>query len=154
MTMSYEEAKATVTRAQYTYVSWYVDILIYTVVLNLFVEYGEAIQIDSFTISLLTAILLKALLALIGRFEHRVHHYFEQKEGTFWKILSWVVIISILFLSKFLILEIVNLVFGDRVELGHFIEVVVLIISMIVARALADWIYKRLGTGEKAEQDV
>ena len=154
MTLSYEEAKATLTRAQYTYVSWYVDILIYTVVLNLFVEYVEAIQIDSFTISLLTAILLKALLALIGGFEHRVHHYFEQKEGTFWKILGLVAIFSILFLSKFLILEIVDLVFGDRVELGHFIEVVVLIISMIVARALADWIYKRLGTGEEAEQDV
>ena len=115
MTLSYEEAKATLTRAQYTYVSWYVDILIYTVVLNLFVEYVEAIQIDSFTISLLTAILLKALLALIGGFD---------------------------------------VVFGDRVDLGHFIEIVVLIISMIVARALADWIYKRLGTGEEAEQDV
>ena len=154
MTMSTEVAKVTITRAQQTYVDWYVDILVYTVVLNLFVEYVEAIQIDSFTISLLTAILLKALLALIGGFEHRVHHYFEQKEGTFWKILGLVVLFSILFLSKFLILEIVDLVFGDRVELGHFIEVVALIISMIVARALADWIYKRLGTGEKAEQDV
>ena len=154
MTTSTEVAKVTITRAQQTYVDWYVDILVYTVVLNLFVEYVEAIQIDSFTISLLTAILLKALLAIVGRFEHRVHHYFEQKEGTFWKILGLVAIFSILFLSKFLILEIVDLVFGDRVELGHFIEVVALIISMIVARALADWIYKRLGTGEKAEEDV
>ena len=69
-------------------------------------------------------------------------------------ILGFVVIFSILFLSKFLILEIVNLVFGDRVELGHFVEVVVLIVSMILARAIADWIYKRLGTGEEAEQDL
>ena len=154
MTMSTEVAKVTITRAQQTYVDWYVDILVYTVVLNLFVEYVEAIQIDSFTISLLTAILLKALLAIIGGFERRVHHYFEQKEGTGWKVLGLVAIFSILFLSKFLILEIVDLVFGDRVELGHFIEVVVLIVSMIVARALADWIYKRLGTGEEAEQGL
>ena len=154
MTMPAEVAKVTITRAQYTYVTWYVDILIYTVVLNLFAEYVEAIWIESFTISLLTAILLKALLALIGRFEQRVHHYFAQKEGTGWKVLGLVTIFSILFLSKFLILEIVDLVFGDRVELGHFIEVVVLIISMIVARALADWIYKRLGTGEEAEQGL
>ena len=154
MTMPTEVAKVTITRAQYTYVTWYVDILIYTVVLNLFEEYVEAIWIESFTISLLTAILLKALLAIIAGFEHRVHHYFEQKEGTVWKILGLVAIFSILFLSKFLILELVDLVFGDRVELGHFIEIVALIISMILARALADWIYKRLGTGEEAELDV
>ena len=154
MTMPAEVAKVTITRARYTYITWYVDILVYTVVLNLFEEYVEAIWIESFTISLLTAILLKALLAIIAGFEHRVRHYFEQKEGTGWKVLGLVAIFSILFLSKFLILEIVDLVFGDRVELGHFIEVVVLIISMIVARALADWIYKRLGTGEEAEQDL
>ena len=154
MTITTEVARVTITRAQKTYVSWYADILIYTVVLNLFEEYSEAIRIESFTISLLTAILLKALLALVGRFEHRVHHYFEQKEGTFWKVLGFVVIFSILFLSKFLILEIVNLVFGDRVELGHFVEVVVLIVSMIIARAIADWIYRRLGTGDKAEQGL
>lgn len=152
MDLSTKVAKVTITRAQFIYVTWYVDILIYTVVLNLFAEYVEAIWIESFTISLLTAILLKALLALIGRFEQRVHHYFEHKEGTGWKVLGLVAIFSILFFSKFLILEIVDLVFGDQVELGHFIEVVVLIISMIVARVLADWIFKRLGTGEKAEQ--
>ena len=154
MTMPAEVAKVTITRAQFTYVTWYVDILIYTVVLNLFEEYVEAIWIESFTISLLTAILLKALLVIIAGFEHRVRHYFAQKEGTGWKVLGVVVTISILFLSKFLILYLVDLVFGDRVELGHFIEIVALIISMIVARALADWIYKRLGTGEEAELDV
>ena len=119
-----EVSHVTITRAQKTYVSWYADILIYTVVLNLFVEYVDKVQIDSFTISILTAILLKAMLTLVGRFEHRVHHYFEQKEGTGWKVVGFVVIFSILFLSKLLILEIVNLVFGDRVELGHFVEVV------------------------------
>ena len=64
------------------------------------------------------------------------------------------VIFLILFLSKFLILEIVNLVFGDRVELGHFVELVVLIVTMIVARAIADWIYRRLGSHAEAEQDL
>ena len=87
MTLSYEEAKATLTRAQYTYFTWYVDILIYTAVLNLFDEYVAAIRIESFTISLLTAILLKVLLVLFVGLEQRAHHYFEQKEGTGWKIL-------------------------------------------------------------------
>ena len=128
--------------------------MIYTVVLNLFVEYAEAIRIDSFTISILTAILLKTMLMIVGRFEHRVQHYFERKEGTLFRILGYVVIFLILFLSKFLILEVVNLVFGDRVELGHFVQLVVLIVTMIVARQIAEWIYRRLGTGTAAERQV
>lgn len=148
MARAAETRTVTVTRAQEIYTSWATDLLIYVVVLNLFVEYVEAVVIDSFTISIFTALLLKIILELVGRFEHRVHHFFEKREGSIFKILGPVVMFSILFLSKFLILEAVDIVFGEHVELGHFIEVVALIISMLLARALAVWIYKRLGVDE------
>ena len=94
------------------------------------------------------------MLVIVERFEHRVQHYFDRKEGMLFKIFGYVVIFLILFLSKFLILEVVNLVFGDRVELGHFVQLVVLIVTMIVARQIAEWIYRRLGTGNTAGQGV
>ena len=152
MTTSSDTRTVTITKAQEAYVSWYVDVLIYTVVLNLFVEYSEAVKIDSFTISILTALLLKLILVFLERIEGRVHHYFEQKAGTVWKVVGFVVTITILILGKLFILEAVNFVFGDRVELGHFVEVLVLILAMIVTRAIAVWFYKRLGTGDEAEQ--
>ena len=154
MTTSSETHAVTITSVQEAYVSWYVDVLIYTVVLNLFDEYVENVNIDSFTISILTALFLKLLLTFVERFEHRVKHYFDQKEGTGFKILGFVVIFSILFLSKLLILEIVNLVFGDAVELGHFVEVVALIITMIVTREFANWVYRRLGPAMKDESSA
>lgn len=141
-----EPRTLTITRAQKIYTSWFIDILIYVIILNLFVEYHVAVFIESFTISILTALLLKLMLVLIGRLEHRVHHYFEQKEGTIFRIIGPVVVISILVLGKLLILEVVDLVFGDRVELGHFVTVMFLILSMIIAQRLAVWGYKRLGT--------
>ena len=150
MTTSSDTRTVTITRAQEVYVSWYVDVLVYTIVLNLFVEYSEAVKIDSFTISVLTALLLKLILVLLERIEQRVHHYFEQKEGTAFKVLGFVITIAILILGKLFILEAVNFVFGDRVELGHFVEVLVLILTMIIARAVADWFYRRLGTGDEA----
>ncbi len=150
MTTSSDTRTVTITRAQEVYVSWYVDVLIYTIVLNLFVEYSEAVKIDSFTISVLTALLLKLILVFLERIENRVHHYFDQKEGTAFKVLGFVITIAILILGKLFILEAVNFVFGDRVELGHFVEVLVLILTMIIARAVADWFYRRLGTGDEA----
>ncbi len=139
-----------ITRSQERFASWMADVLVYTVVLNLFVEYFDAIIIDSFTISILTAVLLKALLDTVVGLEHRVSSYFRQREGTIFKILGLVSVFSILFLSKFFILEVVDLVFGDHVELGHFLEIVGLIIAMMLARAIMDRIYRSLGNTDAA----
>ena len=124
------------------------DVLVYIVVLNLFVEFVPAIVIESFWISILTAILLKLLLDALTGFEHRVAGYFRARDGAIYKALGLVSIFAILFLGKLLILEIVNIVFGDEVDLGHFVEIAALIISMIVVRGGMQWIYERLGDRE------
>jgi len=141
----------TITRKQEIFFSWMSDVLIYTVVLNLFVEYADAVVIDSFTISILTAVLLKILLDLVMRFEHTVHHFFVQKEGAFFKVLGTVSLFAILFLGKLLILEVVNLVFGDHVELGHFIEVVALVLALMITRRLFEVLFKKLGAPAATE---
>ena len=64
--------QVTITENQQRYMSWTSDVLVYIVVLNLFVEFVDAIVIDSFWISILTAVLLKALLDVVIRLEHRV----------------------------------------------------------------------------------
>jgi hypothetical protein len=135
----------TISRKQETFFSWSSDVLIYTVVLNLFVEYVDAVVIDSFTISILTAILLKVLLDVVMGFEHRVHGYFAGKEGAFFKVAGTISLFAILFLGKLLILEVVNFVFGDHVELGHFIEVVALVLALMITRRLFGVLFQSLG---------
>jgi hypothetical protein len=61
------------------------------------------------------------------------------------RILGPLSVFSILFFSKFLILEVVNFVFGDHVALGHFVEVAAIVITMIVATRVLRAIYVRLG---------
>jgi hypothetical protein len=141
------------TRAQMVFFSWAKDVLIYIVVLNLFVEYVDAIVIDSFTISIFTAILLKALLDLILRFEHRVAHFFQQRTGSLTKVLQVVSMWLILFISKFVILEVVDLVFGEHVELGGFITVVLLVLTMMIAREIVQRIYVSLGRSQPVAED-
>ena len=114
-----QTALQTTTRAQQRFAEWSIDILVYTVVLNLFVEHHRAIEIDSFTISIFTAVLLTALLDLIVGVEDRVSGYFKGKETTLFRVLGVVVTFLILFLSKFLILEVVDIVFGDDAGQRH-----------------------------------
>ena len=124
--------------------------MIYILVLNLFVEFNSKIVIDSFTISIFTAIVLKILLEIVFKFEHVVGEFFKARPG---KVSNFLRIISmwlILFLSKFLILEVIDLIFGEHVELGKFLDVIILVISLMVAREIFDRIYRALGEREPA----
>lgn len=141
-----QTAQVTITTRQRRLLSWSTDVLIYIVVLNLFVEFADAIIIESFWISILTAVLLVALLDIVGGIEHRVARFFGQKEGTPFRILGYVTAFLILFASKFIILEVVDFVFGDQVDLGHFLDVLVLIVAMIVTTSVVGKIFDALGT--------
>ena len=135
----------TITEKQQKYLSWTTDVLVYIIVLNLFVEFVDTIIIDSFWISILTAVLLKFLLDIVLSFEHHIDTFFEKFEGSFYKFLEISTKILILFTSKLIILEVVNFVFEEHVELGHFIEILALIIAMMATRAIMGKIYEKLG---------
>ena len=83
-------------------------------------------------------------MIIIG-FEHRLRAWFSQRDSAVWTIVGAATMLAILFFSKFVILEVIDLIFREHVELGHFIEVVALIITMMVARRFVGWIYHRLG---------
>jgi hypothetical protein len=131
-----------ITERQRRFSSYAIDVLIYIVVLNLFVEHADAIIIDSFTISIFTAIVLKIILDLILGFEHRVSGYFKEHNQP---VLGVLAVWLILFLSKFVILEVIDIVFGEHVELGGFLSVLALVITMMIARAVFQRIYESLG---------
>jgi hypothetical protein len=59
----------------------------------------------------------------------------------------------ILFISKFVILEVVDLVFGEHVELGGFITVVLLVLTMMIAREIVQRIYVSLGRSQPVAED-
>jgi hypothetical protein len=71
------------TLGQLLYVRYFVAVLVDLVVLNLFEEYWDAVVIESFTMSLLTALLLQLLLKITIKIEHRISVYFKSKSGVF-----------------------------------------------------------------------
>jgi len=132
------------TKTQMIFFSWTKDILIYVIVLNLFEEYNPLMIIDSFTLSIFTAILLKFLLDLILKLEHMVIDVFKAN-----KVLRIFFVWLILFGSKFLILEFVNIVFGEHVTLGKFWDVFFLALSLLLVRQAVQWIYQALGKSKQ-----
>lgn len=134
---------------QRLFMRYFTAILIDLVVLCLFDEYSDKVTVDTFTTSLLAAILLQILLKLTIAVEHRVAVFFKKRPGGFNKFLRYFFAWVVLFGSKFVILEAIALAFGDKVRFdGVFHGIVTLIIVVVVMLLVEELIvrlYRKLG---------
>jgi len=122
--------------------------LIDLAVLGLFDEYSSKVHVYDFTTMLLAAILLQALLQLTIVAEHRILHLFDGKTGVAWKGAKYFTAWLILFGSKFVILEALSFVFGDKVKfegvLHGLVWLIIVVVTMVVVEELVVRIYRRL----------
>jgi len=147
--------RLTITKWQLAYVGWTMTLLAYIVVLNLWVEFNDAVVIDSFIISIFTAAVLLLLLVVILGLEHRVKAWFDLREGIAYRIIGTASTLLILFLSKFVILEVIDIVFGEHVALGHFVDVLILVLLLIVAQKAMTAVWQALGDrGSAADTEI
>jgi len=113
-----------------------VDVFVYVVVLNLFVEYLPSVLSETFTLSLLTAVLLKGVLELVVLAKNKVKTRFREAASPLGKVGAALLLWLVMFDSKFLVLETVDLAFGSGVSLCGFYAVAALIVVLMVARGL------------------
>lgn len=111
-----------------------VDVFVYVTILNLAVEYLPAVITETFTQSLLTAVLLKVVLDVVVRVKSAIVARFRAADAPLGKVVAGVGLWLVLVGSKFVVLELVALVFGDRVRLGGFVPVTGLVLTLMVAR--------------------
>lgn len=134
---------------QHVFIGYTLAVLVDLTVLNFFDEYWEYVSISSFTISLLAAMLLQLLLVLTIKLEHKVALHYKKQEGTAPKVKRGVITYIILVVSKIVMLEAINIMFGDKVQFtGPFhglVAFVIVIIIIIISEFLVSRIYKRLG---------
>lgn len=133
---------------QRLFIRYFTAILIDLVVLNLFVEYSSYVVIDSFTTSLLAALMLQVLLKLTIAVEHRVAAYFKARQGGYAKFLRYFCAWLVLFGSKFVILEALAVAFGENVFFGGpfhgLVVLIVVIVVMLIAEEAIVRLYRRL----------
>lgn len=139
-----EIEQTVVSARQGRFVSWLLYVLIYLTVLNLFVEYWDRILIDSFTISVVTAALLAVLFKATLALEHRISGYFKARKGAGALVLRILAVWALLLGSKFVILDVVDIVFGEHVDLGGILPFIVLAVSLIAAELIVTRIHQSL----------
>lgn len=157
--MSEEIQQSTITetynRRQKTFNRYIVFILIDLTVLGFFNQYWEYVFIETFSIAFLTAVLLQFLMQAALQIEHFAAHFFETKMGitskAFRGVSAWVII----FISKLVILEAINLFFGESVvfsgPIHGVVAFIIVVLVMVIAEQSIGWIYRSLADKEKKE---
>ena len=118
-------------------------------VINLFDEYASSyFHISSFTASIVMAVILQILLVITIKIEHKIADFFKSKEGVINLIFRILVTWVLLFGSKIIMMKIVDLILGNKIEyygpyhgLGAF---VLIIIGMIIAENLLKKVFLSL----------
>lgn len=108
-----------------------VDVLVYLVVLGVFTQLFPEVISETFLLALLTAILLKIVLEGVLWVKKRVLSHIRGSETATARIVN---VLMLLPGSKFLVLELVALAFGDSVRLGGFFLVTLIIIVLMLSR--------------------
>lgn len=111
-----------------------IDVFVYVVVLNLAVEFFPKVMTETFALSLLTAVLLKLVLEVVVVIKDRVKKRFKEATTTGAKVAAGAMLWAVLVGSKFVVLELVALVFADSVQLGGFVSVTALILVLLASR--------------------
>jgi len=133
---------------QRLFLLFFVGTLIDLVVLCLFNEHSDKVYVESFTIALMAAIVLQALLKITIVCEHRVLALFKGKSGAAWTTLKFFCAWLILFGSKFVILEGLTFAFGHQVKfegvLHGIVWLIIVVVAMIIAEELTVRLYRKL----------
>ncbi len=112
-----------------------VDVFVYVVFLNIAIEYFPSVISETFTLSLLTALLLKLVLEVVVRIKDWLKARIKAASGLAGKIVGGLGLWAVLVASKFVVLELVALAFAGQVKLGGFFAVTGLILGLMLARA-------------------
>ncbi|MFE4230097.1 hypothetical protein ACFRJ8_19665 [Arthrobacter sp. NPDC056886] len=120
-----------------------VDVLVYLVVLGVFIQLFPDVISETFLLSLLTAILLKVVLEVVLWAKKKIVGRIRSADTRRVRIVSAITLLLVLPGSKFMVLGLVDLAFGDAVRLGGFFQVTALIIVLMLARGGVRWVFSR-----------
>lgn len=122
-----------------------VDVFVYVVVLNLAAQFVPVVIAESFAMSILTAALLKLVLEGVLWVKGRVVGRIRSASTVAARVVSIVMLGLILPGSKFVLLLLEDLLFGEAMSLGGFWSVTLLVIALTLSRWGVRWL---LGPGD------
>lgn len=118
--------------------------LVYAVVLGFFDDYTEIFRTDSFSTVFFIAFVLEVLTYLTLYLKRFVAGWFRRRNKRFSNVGLFFGVWLVLFLSKFVFLEVVDIVFGDHVYFSGVLGIIAVLLTMSAVKGLIDITFRKL----------
>jgi len=128
-------------------------ILLYSVVLGFFNDYTDILQTRSYSVTFSVAVVMQLLTYLTFALKDVVVQWFRRHGGPRHKVGIVISVWLIMFLSKFIFLGVISVIFRDAVHISGFFGLMLIIVSMTIAQKLVDLVDDKLADdGVESEQ--
>jgi hypothetical protein len=133
------------TPAQLAYQELFIGTLIYVAVLGLFNDYTSIVSAKSFSTIIYASIVLELLTYLAFKLKSTIIAWLKGREGIVYKILMFFCVWLIMFLSKFVFIWALDVIFGDYISINGFFGILLVVLSVTIVHKLAYYVFQRLG---------
>ena len=123
----------------------FVGTLIYAIVLGFFNDYTSLVDATSFSYIFFASIVLETLTYLAFLLKKAVVAWLRQYDGVPFRVAMFFSVWLIMFLSKFVFVWVVDLIFGNNININGFFGVLALVLCVTVLHKLADYVFIKLG---------
>lgn len=139
-----KESKQARTSKQQVFRDMVLGTLLYSVVLGFFNDYTSILSTRSYSVTFACAFVLQLLTYATLELKTVVVNHHNRKVASS-KLLLVLSVWLILFLSKFVFLAVLDVIFGQNVEISGFVGLLAIIICLTLAQNAVEYIYKKLG---------
>ena len=123
--------------------SMVLGVLLYAVILGFFNDYTNIFSASSYSTTFAVAVVMQLLTYATFVAKDRIVYRFRRAESTNRIVLAlslWL----LMFLSKFVFLGVIDLIFSQEVEISGFVGLIAIITSLTIAQSLVELADKKL----------
>lgn len=136
------------TKTQLTFQELFIGALIYVTVLGFFNDYSSIVEIKSFTSLFFAALVLETLTYLTFRLKGRIVRWLGGRSGLIYRIALIFCVWLVMFISKFVFIWALDLIFDDYVNINGFFGILILVLCVTIAQKTAYLLFRKLGSQE------
>lgn len=131
-------------KKQELFLSMALGVLLYSVVLGFFNDYTTILHTTSYSVTFLLAIVMQILTYLTFAVKDIAKTWFKSKDTKVYKFALVFTVWLILFLSKFVFLWVISLVFREQVHISGFVGLLFIVAILTILQQLFELAYYKL----------
>ena len=142
------KSRSDFSKRQLAFIELFVGTLIYVVVLGFLNDYTSIVYAKSFSTIFFASAVLELLTFLAFKLKTLVINMLKNRKGRAYKILMFFSVWLIMFLSKFVFIVVLDLLFDSYIKVNGFFGILLVVLCVTIIHRLAYFMFSKLGENE------